>query len=162
MIFNRNISGLLAVAVLAAGLTGWANVAVSGQSKVMPLAQVKKIMDLTKDSWVAFRNFSGRQLIYFTHIVSWNCGIKAARYSLDSAALDQQFPLPACNEQMPNAIADGVKIHLQFKLASVSKIAVQLVFDDDSKSEVLVYQPCSDTGDTTCAQHIETIAAKSQ
>ena len=35
-------------------------------TRVMPLDQVKNILNLTRDSWISFREFNGQQLIYFT------------------------------------------------------------------------------------------------
>ena len=129
------------------------------QSRVMPLDQVKSILDATKDSWIAYRDFNGRQLIYFTQIVAWHCGIKDIRYSLNGTDLDQRFPVPACNELLPNNITSDDKIYLDMAPDSVSRLAVQLLFDDDSVSDIHVYQPCAGAGEATCGQRIETIPA---
>ncbi len=130
--------------------------AAAQQSRVMPLDQVKNILDMTKDSWIAYRDFNGRQLIYFTQILSWHCGMKEIRYSLNSTELDQRFPVPACNELLPNNIGQDDKIYLSGKLGSVESLAVQLVFDDDTTTAVHVYRPCPGAGEATCGQRIDT------
>ena len=66
------------------------------QSRVMPLEQVKSIMEATKDSWIAFRIYDGRQYYYVTQILSWRCGLKQLRYSENSEAPVRTWPLPEC------------------------------------------------------------------
>lgn len=129
------------------------------QSRVMPLKEVKNILELTNNSWIAFRDFNGRQLIYFSHIISWRCGVKELRYSLNGKALDRTFPLPDCDQLNPNSVKTD-NIYLSEKLNSVSTIAVQLLFDDGTESDIHIYQPCP--GGSTCAQRTETIPAGSQ
>ena len=132
------------------------------QSRVLPLEQVKTILDATRDSWIAFRDFNGRQLIYFTQIISWHCGLKEIRYALNCTDLGERFPVPACNELLPNNIGSDDKIYLDMAPGSVSRLAVQLVFDDDSVSDVHIYQPCAGAGEATCGQRIETQPAAGQ
>ncbi len=51
------------------------------QTRVMPLEQVKSILDSTKDSWIAFSMYDGRQYFYLTQLLSWRCRIRQVRYS---------------------------------------------------------------------------------
>lgn len=126
------------------------------ETRVMPLEQVKQILDVTRNSWIAFRNFDGRQLIYFTQIISWHCGIAKIRYSLNSGDLDKAFPVPKCNPLLPNNIGQDDKIHLQEALGTVDTISVQIVFDDQSASDIHTYGACPGAGETTCGQLLET------
>ena len=68
------------------------------------LGQEKQILPMIKASWVAFRNYDGRQWIYFTTLIAYHCGLAEIRYSIGSDALDRRFPVPACDRQRPNAI----------------------------------------------------------
>lgn len=107
---------------------------------VMPLEQVKNILDITKTSWVAYRDFNGNQLIYFTHLEGWKCGIAEVKYGLNGADLDKLWMLETCNPNNPNAITKD-NIWLTFPLGSIQNIDVQLTFDDGTKSEIVNFKP---------------------
>ena len=68
------------------------------------LGMEKQILPVRTANWAAFRNYDGRQWIYFTHLVTYRCGLEEIRYSVNSMALDETFPLPPCDPQNPNAI----------------------------------------------------------
>jgi len=106
----------------------------------MPPEQVKQILNLTKNSWVAFRDFNGKQLVYFTHLESYTCGIKQVRYSINSNALDKTWKLQPCNPKNPNAITKD-NIYLTLPLSTAKSIAVQVTFADGSISEVVRKTP---------------------
>ncbi len=97
--------------------------------------QEKRVLNLTKSSWAHFRDFDGRQLIYFTHLESYRCAIGAVRYSLDSDVLDRQWQLQPCDPKNPNAIATD-KPYISLPLGSAKTIAVELTFKDGSKSDI--------------------------
>lgn len=121
------------------------------QSRVMPLEQVKSIMEATKDSWIAFRIYDGRQYYYVTQILSWRCGIKQLRYSENSDALDQTWPLPECNKLLPNNIPDDAKIHSnRMKVGTVKSLTIQLEYDDGTTSPIRIYEPCEGVGESSC------------
>ncbi len=135
---------LLAAAMLAAGL--------AGASAQGTLGQEKQILPMISDSWVAFRDYDRRQWIYFTTLVAYHCGLSEIRYSINSAALDQRFPLPACDKQRPNAI-DPAKDppYLKLRHGSALQVMVQVVFSDGEASKVYRYAPCDNPGDSACA-----------
>lgn len=107
---------------------------------VMPLEQVKNILEITKTSWVAYRDFNGSQLIYFTHLEGWKCGISVVKYGLNGADLNEVWTLETCNPDNPNAIAKD-NIWLTLPLGSVQDIDVQLTFDDGTQSEIVNFKP---------------------
>lgn len=116
----------------------------------------KQALGATRDQWIAFRNYNGEQLIYFTGLVTWKCGLNEIRYSLNNESLDRSFPLPACNPHTPFAVdPENSVIYLRFPLGSVETVAVQLVYGDNTKSPVTVYKPCNIEGDTTCATPVK-------
>jgi hypothetical protein len=55
------------------------------------LAQGKMILNMTAGSWLSFRDYNGKVLLYFTHLLSHRPVIKEIRYSLNSDKLDQTF-----------------------------------------------------------------------
>jgi hypothetical protein len=104
------------------------------------LGQEKKILAMIKANWVGFRNYNGRQLIYFTMLESYRCGIESVRYSLNSDALDKVWKLQPCDRKNPHAIKT-TKPYLSLPLGTAKSIAVQLTFPDGSKSEIVHKAP---------------------
>ena len=100
-------------------------------------AEIKPILEATRSSWVAVREFDGRDLVYFTHLLAWRCGITEIRYGLNGAAAETLLPMEPCyeTEAVPNALkADsGVEIYLNEALGSVQSVAVRLRMDDGSE-----------------------------
>lgn len=139
---------LLTFLVLAAGVAS-----ASGQGVI---GMEKQILPMTKDSWVAFRNYDGRQWIYFTHLVSYRCGLAEIRYSLNDAGLGERFPLPPCDPERPNEIdAETYPPYVAMPLGSADAVAVQVIYADGEESDVHRYAPCADAGDSTCAVLVE-------
>lgn len=106
----------------------------------IPPAQMKPILNMTKNSWVSFRDFNGKQLIYFTHLESYKCGIKSVHYSINSEKLDKVWELEACNLKNPLAVTKD-DIYLSLPLNTAKSISVKLIFSDGSESEVVTKSP---------------------
>lgn len=104
----------------------------------MPLDQVKNIINLTKTSWVAFRDYDGNQLIYFTHLESWKCGIIQVKYSLNSQSLDQVWQLAECDLGSPNAVTKDMP-YIRLPLNTAQNISVQITFDDGTQTEIVTF-----------------------
>ena len=100
------------------------------------LGQEPRILGLTKGSWAYFRDFNGRQLIYFTHLEAYRCGISKVRYSLNTAALDHEWKLQPCDAKEPHKITTDTP-YIAMPLGTASSIAVQLTFNDGSNSQVV-------------------------
>jgi len=108
----------------------------------MPPEQIKQILDVTKTSWVSFRDWQGQQLIYFTHLEAWKCGIDYVFYGLNGGPLDQIWELDACNPDNPNAVLKD-KPYIELPAGSTQSISVQLIYPDGTKSpvETFLYKP---------------------
>lgn len=99
----------------------------------IPTNQTKKILTMTQSSWIAFRDYNGQQLVYFTHLEAWKCGLKQVRYGLNGQPLDQVWPLDDCDLSQPNSIAKEHP-YLSFPLRSITSIDVELIYSDNTKS----------------------------
>jgi len=106
----------------------------------IPPKQMKPILNMTKNSWVSFRDFNGKQLIYFTHLESYKCGIQSVHYSINSDKLDKVWELEACNPKNPLAVTKD-DIYLSLPLNTAKSISVKLIFIDGSESEVVTKSP---------------------
>ena len=108
-------------------------------------------MPMIKANWIAFRNYNGKQFIYFTMLQTYRCGLKEIRFSLNSPDLDLRFPLAPCDPQRPNAIdVENFPPYITLPLGAAQTAAVQVIFFDGSASEVVNYTPCDNPGDSTC------------
>jgi hypothetical protein len=120
------------------------------------------MLDANKQpGWVQFRDFAGKQLIYFTALQTMHCRLSEIRYSLNTDALDQRFPLADCDVQqpfnMPANDSDGHYMYRQFEPGEVKTLTIQVVWQDGSGSEIVTYRPCDNVGESTCAR-IKSIA----
>lgn len=120
-----------------------------------PMAVYKAMFDGNKSSGlVQFRDFNGKQLIYFTALQTMRCRIKEVRVSFNSTALDQRMVLLPCNPQNPFAMPPDVQLNqlaLSLPLGTASLTAVQVVWQDESVSPIVLYSPCENVGEQSCA-----------
>ena len=124
---------------------------IAAKAQTPPVAQLKMMAEAAKAQWVAFRNWDGKQWIYFTIPVTYHCGLTEIRYSLNGADLAERWPVPACNTQMPfNVDPQKDQIYLALDPGAVSSVSLQLVYADGTESALCTYRPCEDAGEATC------------
>jgi hypothetical protein len=94
------------------------------------LTQGKMMLNAVSGSWLLFRDFDGKTLLYFTTLMSYRPVIKEVRYSLDSDALDLVFEF----EPSETMYEPGDNIYLT--VPDETKYAmVQVTFRDGTVSE---------------------------
>jgi len=146
------VSVLLALALAA-------NPVAAAQSRVPPVETYKAMLDASKEGgWISFREYDGKQYVYFSQLISMRCGLKEIRYSINSKALDQRFDMIDCIPANPFALtpdAPPEAILITLAPGTAKTVAVQVVFSDDSESVVAVYEPCEGVGDQTCSFPVE-------
>ena len=59
-------------------------------------AEVRPILGMTKQSWAAVRLYEGQDLVYFTHLLSWRCGLWSIRWGVNGAPATNEVPLEPC------------------------------------------------------------------
>lgn len=98
--------------------------------------EIKQILTMTKGNWVAVRLYEGQDLLYFTHLLSWRCGLWEVRYGINGAPATEVFPLEPCYEDTaaPNALNDMVNFlpFITLPPESVESVTVELLYDDGS------------------------------
>jgi hypothetical protein len=102
----------------------------------------KRGLEENKREWLSFREYPpGHWLVNFAYLAPKTCGIREARYSIDSDALDQVIPLPACDLKEPYAAP--FKNYNPIKdLAQRPGVArVQVLYADGTRSEVVTLRP---------------------
>lgn len=107
--------------------------------KFTTATEVKPILAMTENSWIAVREWDGNDLIYVTHLWAWRCGLVQIEVGLNGG-LPEVWPLPPCHADtaQPNGImdSDGVP-YREFDLHSVKQAQVRLTFDDLTTQEAM-------------------------
>lgn len=97
-------------------------------------AEVKPILSATKPQWIAVREWEGQDLIYFTNLLAWRCGLEMVTYGVNGLPPVLPLPKEPCyeGEAAPNAIkADkGIEIWVEQPLGSVQSVSVAITYDD--------------------------------
>jgi len=96
-------------------------------------AEVKPILTATKANWIAVREWDGNDLVYFTQIESWRCGLDEIRYGINSDSADKIYEMEECHEgtSAPNALSDENHLpYITLPLGSVESVVIELIYDD--------------------------------
>ncbi|RSK38023.1 hypothetical protein EJA01_03570 [Rhodovulum iodosum] len=103
---------------------------VAGAQHFTDPEMVRKILGMTRANWVAVREFDGRDLVYFTHLMAYRCGLTELRYGINSDAADTVFEMEPCytDEATPNAIK-GLP-YISLPLGSVERVVVEITYAD--------------------------------
>lgn len=123
------IPATLVAAILATGLAPLP----ASAAGFTTAAEVRPILTATKANWVAVREYDGKDLLYFTQIESWRCGLSEVRYGLNGNPADQIRIMEPCyeDEAAPNAIkAEDHLPYITLPPGSVNSITIELVYDD--------------------------------
>ncbi|WP_298558117.1 hypothetical protein [uncultured Aliiroseovarius sp.] len=99
-------------------------------------AEVRPILNATQANWVAVREYNGQDLLYFTHLLAWRCGLEAIHFSVNGGE-ETQFDAEPCYEDEPTP--NGLKVtdilpYQQFALQSVETVEVRIVYDDGAET----------------------------
>ncbi|CUH66865.1 hypothetical protein TG4357_02684 [Thalassovita gelatinovora] len=101
-------------------------------AKFTTAQEVRPILGMTKASWIAVREYDGHDIVYFTQLLSWRCGLNAIRYSINGGPL-QLYDLPPCHDDTasPNALVaeEGMPI-MGLPPKSVQQVYVEIFYDD--------------------------------
>ena len=102
--------------------------------KFTTATEVRPILGMTKSNWVGVREYEGQDLIYFSHLMAWRCGLWDIRYGINGAPADNVVPMEPCNEEFaqPSVMVDVENYlpYVTYPLGSVQSIYVEIVFDD--------------------------------
>ena len=124
------MTGALTALILACPITA--------SAQMVDAAQIRPILDATKNSWVAVREWAGHDTVYFTHLLAWRCGLARIQYSINSTAADLDWEFIPCDETSANpmALPDAQKVYGTFMLNSVQSITVKITYDDGVQDTV--------------------------
>ncbi len=133
--------------------------AVASAQAMPDVTMFKMMLEGNKQSgWVSFREYDGHQYVYFTPLVTLRCRLKEIRYSINSDDLGERFETVPCIPALPFALPSDAPWDatlLRLAPATAKAVTVQVVFDDDTESEIVTFAPCEGVGDLTCAQVVQ-------
>lgn len=103
--------------------------------KFTTATEIKMILPHTKAQWIAVRPYEGQDLLYFTNLLAWRCGLHQIRYSVNGAEM-QALEMEPCylNEGAPNAlkIDQGILPYVIYPMNTIVTIKLELFYDDMS------------------------------
>ncbi len=123
---------ILGAAAVALGLGGPA------QAQFMSAAEVKPILEMTRDNWLAVRVFNGQDLLYFTQLVTFRCGLEEVFYGINGESPDKPLPMEPCYEgTAAPAAMDPAKYppYVAFPVGSVHSVTLMMLYDDGDIQE---------------------------
>ncbi|SLN40625.1 hypothetical protein [Roseisalinus antarcticus] len=102
--------------------------------------EVRPILGMTQANWVAVRDYNGQDLLYFTHLLSWRCGLWDISYGLNGAPPEEVFPMEPCypDTASPNALvaSESYLPYISLPAGSVDSVTVAITYDDGGTEEV--------------------------
>ncbi|WP_204114900.1 hypothetical protein [Shimia biformata] len=103
----------------------------SPTGKFLNATETRMILDATKGSWVAVREYDGRDLVYLTQLLSWRCALHQIRFSVNGGEM-QVWPMAPCYADEPsvNALKEGDQIYVEYDLGSVQSVEIEVLYDD--------------------------------
>jgi hypothetical protein len=94
-------------------------------------AQAKMSLNMVSGSWLSFRDYDGKVLLYFTTLMSYRPAIKEVHYSLNSEALDQTFKFKPTDKMFE--VGDDLYLTVP---GNTQFANVQIIYKDGTKSPV--------------------------
>lgn len=93
------------------------------------MTQGKTTLSMLSGSWLSFRDFDGKLLLYFTTLMSYRPVIQEIKYSIDSEALDQTFKFKPTDKMYE--VGDDIYLAIPKDSKFVN---VQVIYKDGTKS----------------------------
>lgn len=100
-------------------------------------AEVKPIVQATKGSWIAVRPWEGQDLLYFTNLLSWRCGLDQITYAVNGGEEIVLEHEPCyIDEGAPNALkVESIMPYVSFEADSIQSITIGVFYDDGTSQQ---------------------------
>lgn len=95
----------------------------------------RRILEATTTSWLSFRDYDGKRLLYFSHLMAYRGSIKSIKYGLNSTVPTKNFRFPAWRKGGLAPIDERTPLYKSVP-RSTRFATVQLTYKDGSKSAV--------------------------
>jgi len=127
------MKAIFGAAALAFGLGSGA------QAQFLSAAEVKPILEMTQGNWLGVRVYDGNDLLYFTHLVTFRCGLEEVFYGLNGEMPSEPLPMEPCYEgTAAPAAMNPVNFppYMTFPAGSVHSVTLMMLYDDGDIQEV--------------------------
>ncbi|MHC5009452.1 MAG: STY4199 family HEPN domain-containing protein [Planctomycetota bacterium] len=104
--------------------------------EVMLVQSMKGTLGMTKNSWLSFRDYDDKVLVYFTHLLSYRAILEEIRYGIDTETPDETFAFSPADPKNPYAVNPDDTIYLEVP-KETTFATVQLLYKDGTASEVI-------------------------
>tara|TARA_R110001599_G_scaffold242682_1_gene442340 strand:- start:667 stop:2298 length:1632 start_codon:yes stop_codon:yes gene_type:complete len=95
----------------------------------------QRVLESTTTSWVSFRDYDGKRLLYFTHLMSYRGSIEKIQYGLNTAQPNRNFRFPSWRKPGLAPIDAKTPLHITVP-RSTRYVTVQLTYKNGEKSTV--------------------------
>ena len=95
------------------------------------IASAQEALEITRP-WVSFREFDGRMLAYFTHLLSFKNALKEIQYSVDNDTLSSRIHFTPPRHPGETEISEGDEIMVEIP-PTAGYVCVKLVFIDGTE-----------------------------
>ena len=99
-------------------------------------AEVKPILSATKPAWIAVREYDGQDLLYFTNLLAWRCGVESVFYAINDGGVPILLKMEPCHDDtaQPNALLiEDILPYVTAPLGSIQTVTVGVVYDDGTQ-----------------------------
>ncbi len=93
-------------------------------------AEVKPILKMIKPQWISLREYDGQDLLYFTLLEVYRCGIEQIRYRINGGKPIVWDTPPCEGDATFSEIPEDRLPFTVFPLRSVDDVRVELTYDD--------------------------------
>lgn len=116
------------VTLLTTGFLVFAPMTASAQFNTA--AEVKPILQMIVPNWVSVREYNGEDLLYFTLLEVYRCGLTQIRYVVNNGK-PQVWKTPPCEGDATfSQIPEGRLPYVAFPLKSLENLRIELSYDD--------------------------------
>lgn len=95
----------------------------------------QRILESTSTSWVSFRDYDGKRLLYFSHLMTYRGSIKTIHYGLNTQNPLKRYRFPAWRKSGIAPIDEKTPLYITVP-RSTRYVTVQLTYKDGTKSAV--------------------------
>ena len=99
------------------------------------LSEHRRLIELTRTSWVSFRDFDGRTLAYFTGLLSYRGAIERIEYGVDHNLPEHEFEFPVWEAAGIAPIDETVKVFIEIP-KETRFITVRLTYKGGEYSDI--------------------------
>lgn len=99
-------------------------------AQMQSAAEVKPILQMIVPQWVSLREFNGEDILYFTILEVYRCGLDQIRYVINDGK-PQVWETPPCEGDTTFAEIPADRLpYATFPLQSVEAVRIELSYDD--------------------------------